>query len=125
VQDVELVGGCRRKIAFPAGDEDLDLRPPGVETTGAHEGAAAVAAGAGHHHHRLASRVAAEEPLAGEVGEISAGVLHHLGELDVKVLDHCPVDFDHLFGGEPRDRGVEIGVSIFGMLIFSLLWGTT
>ncbi len=49
--------------------------------------------------------IAVEEARAREVGQVPAGVLHHLDELDPVVLDHRPVDLDHL-------DGVEVGDSI-------------
>src|SRR5262249_54828882 len=45
------------------------------------------------------------EPVDCQLGEAAAGVLHHLDELDVQVLDHDPVDFTHLLGGQRREFG--------------------
>src|SRR5262249_5018396 len=60
--------------------------------------AAAVAARPGQHRDRPR-----REPVDCQLGEAAAGVLHHLDELDVQVLDHDPVDFTHLLGGQRRE----------------------
>jgi hypothetical protein len=51
----------------------------------------------------------------GELGEVSPGVLHHLDQLDVKVLGHSAVDLPHLVGrqgwalGLRNDRRLDAG----------------
>ena len=38
--------------------------------------------------------------MLGEQSEVAAGVFHRLEQLDAEVLDHQPVYFPHLVGGE-------------------------
>jgi hypothetical protein len=51
----------------------------------------------------------------GELGEVSPGVLHHLDQLDVKVLGHSPVDLPHLVSRQgwhlalPNDGRLDAG----------------
>jgi hypothetical protein len=45
----------------------------------------------------------------GQVGQAASGVLHHLDEVDVQVLDHGAVDRAHLLGGQRRDRAAAHG----------------
>ena len=33
--------------------------------------------------------------------QVSTGILHHLNQLDVKVVDHRQVDLDHVLFGDP------------------------
>jgi len=48
--------------------------------------------------------VAAEEANPGELCEVAARGLHHLGKPDSEVVDHDPVDLDHLCSGQPGQR---------------------
>ena len=51
------------------------------------------------------------ETSARQVCEIAPRVLHHLDQVDSVILDHRPVDPDHLFGGQIRDfAGIEWAV---------------
>ena len=65
---------------------------------GGDETAAAVPTGPGEHRDRLR-----REQASGEVGEVAPGVLHHLDELDVEVLDHGAIHGSHLGDIDPRD----------------------
>jgi len=53
---------------------------------------------------RRPSRVAAEEANPGELCEVAARGLRHLGKPDSEVVDHDPVDLDHLCSGQPGQR---------------------
>lgn len=80
----------------------MHLGAPGVETTGADHGAAPVAARAGEYHNVLPGWSPVEQAHARQVRQVPAGILRHLHEVDVQVLDHCPVYCDHLLGREKR-----------------------
>jgi hypothetical protein len=67
-----------------------------VEPTGTHQCAAAITTRPGEHHHPLATGIAGQEAAAGQMCQIVPGVLHHLDQFDVVVLDHRPIHFDHL-----------------------------
>jgi hypothetical protein len=41
--------------------------------------------------------VTVKEAVPCEVGKVPSCVLHHPDEIDVVVIHHCTVDFDHLF----------------------------
>ncbi len=64
------------------------------------------AATAGHGQDSLAARIAREEAHAGEMRQVAAGVLHHLNEFDVIILDHRSIDFHHLSGVDERGSTV-------------------
>ena len=45
--------------------------------------------------------VSRQDP-SGQQGQVAPGIFHHLEQLDAILLDHQPVDFPHLVGGEGR-----------------------
>jgi hypothetical protein len=48
----------------------------------------------------------------------AAGVLHHLDEFDVQVLDHGPVDSAHLVGGQCGDCAAANGMHRLSFPVF-------
>jgi hypothetical protein len=74
-----------------------------VEAARAYQPATTVASGARQHQDPAAARVTVQKAAPGQVGQVSAGILHHLDEQYAVVLNHCPVYFAHLIGGNERD----------------------
>jgi len=98
LQDVELMrrDGAEfvRRPRDGHGDLDAGIR----EVASRNESATAVAARAGSHGD--AARCSEVEH---ESCEVASCVLHHLKQFDVQVLDHDPIDLDHLTFGDPAD----------------------
>ncbi len=88
------------------GQHDLHPRAPVEEVTGGRKPAAAVVAAAGQDHDRAILQrvlfVVSRQDPSGQQGQIAPGIFHHLEQLDAVLLDHQPVDFPHLVGGEGR-----------------------
>src|SRR5262249_16464890 len=74
--------------------------PPIVQSPRGDQRTAAVAATARQHVDAPALRGAVEKADPRKMREIAPGILHHLNQLDLEVLDHRAVDFHHL---RPRD----------------------
>ncbi len=102
LQNVTLTLRYRRERFLLCGEKHPNVTAPGMEATGANHGAAAIAAAAREDHNVLPDRGPVEKAHARQVREVPARILHHLNEVDVQVLDHCPVHFDHLLGREKR-----------------------
>ena len=54
--------------------------------------------------HRGRQVGAGSRAVLGEVGQVAAGVLQHLDQADVQLVDHHPVHLTHLVGRERRQR---------------------
>ena len=98
LRDTELVCGYRRHLLGRDGHSDIGA--VAVKSAGAYEGPSPIAAGPGKHDHHLPRRIPQQETLPGEMCQVATGVLHHLYQVDFEVLDHRPIDLDHLFRGQ-------------------------
>src|SRR5262245_23002193 len=85
-----------------AGPESPRPTPPIVQSPRGDQRTAAVAATARQHDDAPALRVAVEKADPREMREIAPGILHHLNQLDLEILDHGAVDFHHLRRREVR-----------------------
>jgi len=101
---IKLLRGDADEPVAGAGGHHRDVRAPAVQPAGGDQRTTTVAARPGEHDDAAASRVAAEEANPGELREVAARGLHHLGEPDSEVVDHDPIDLDHLRGGQPGQR---------------------
>jgi hypothetical protein len=88
------------------GECHTDGSAPGIQPTRGNKSSPAVAAAARKDGHSLAPRVPVEKPASGEIGEAAARVFHHLDQFNPEVLNHRPVDLNHLHRGEAWHQGV-------------------
>ncbi len=61
-----------------------------------HQRTSAITTDAAEHYDPLSHRVAFQKTLAREMSQISARIFHHLDQLDLEILDHHTIHFDHL-----------------------------
>ena len=79
--------------------QDRSRGHPSVEEVpGGHQTPSAVASRAGQYYDRF-GLIKAD----GKLGQASPGILHHLGQLDVKLVDHHSIHLPHLVAGQERD----------------------
>ena len=102
LDDVELMAWNLREPFPGLAHEHLDVCTPIGKSASAHERTAPIAAYASQDGDTLAIWIRLEESQPRELREISPCVFHHLNQRDPEVLDHRPIDLDHLLGREKR-----------------------
>jgi hypothetical protein len=96
LENVELVLGDRGKLLRGFGDENLYICPVIVQMPGANQCAAAIATHPRQNGDSTPAGVTHQESVSREVGEIPPGIFHHLDQLNMEILDHGAIHFDHL-----------------------------
>jgi len=82
--------------------DDCRNGAPDRQPTCGDQAPTAISTAAGQHHDLPPGQLPAQ-PAAGMSSQATPRVLHHLQQLDMKFVDHDPVDLPHLGNGHGRD----------------------